>query len=90
MQELPRGGRHSKSCNRENDEGGHRRSEVAGGSAMSDADLAKSSTTAKGLIVDHEPAVLRLMAVLVRNAGYEVLQPDGGDDALAIWESSEC
>jgi two-component system cell cycle sensor histidine kinase/response regulator CckA len=42
------------------------------------------------LIVDDEPAVLRLIADLVRNAGYEVLQADGGDEALAICESRDC
>ena len=39
------------------------------------------------LIVDDEPSVLRLMAATVRTAGYEVLQADGGDEALAICES---
>jgi two-component system cell cycle sensor histidine kinase/response regulator CckA len=39
------------------------------------------------LIVDDEPSVLRFMAAIVRTAGYEVLQADGGDEALAICES---
>jgi len=39
------------------------------------------------LIVDDEPFVLRLMAATLRAAGYELLQADGGDEALAICES---
>ena len=41
------------------------------------------------LIVDDEPSVLRFMAAIVQTAGYEVLQADGGDEALAICESHE-
>src|ERR1700689_3765085 len=39
------------------------------------------------LIVDDEPSVLRFMAAIVQTAGYEVLQADGGDEALEICES---
>ena len=34
------------------------------------------------LIVDDEPSVLRYIATVVRKEGYEVLQADGGDEAL--------
>jgi CheY-like chemotaxis protein len=39
------------------------------------------------LIVDDEPSVLRYIATVLRKEGYEVLQADGGDEALAICES---
>jgi len=39
------------------------------------------------LIVDDEPSVLRYIATVVRKEGYEVLQADSGDEALAICES---
>jgi len=39
------------------------------------------------LIVDDEPSVLRYIATVVRKEGYEVLQADGGDEALAMCES---
>jgi DNA-binding response OmpR family regulator len=39
------------------------------------------------LIVDDDPSVLRFMAAIVQTAGYEVLQADDGDEALAICES---
>jgi len=42
------------------------------------------------LIVDDEPAVLSYIAAIVRKEGYEVLQADGGDEALAICESRAC
>ena len=42
------------------------------------------------LIVDDEPAVLSYIATIVRKEGYEVLQADGGDEALAICESHAC
>jgi two-component system cell cycle sensor histidine kinase/response regulator CckA len=42
------------------------------------------------LIVDDEPSLLRLMATTLRGNGYEVLQADGGDEALAICESHAC
>ena len=42
------------------------------------------------LIVDDELNVLRLMAEIVRGDGHEVLQADGGDEALAICESNGC
>jgi two-component system cell cycle sensor histidine kinase/response regulator CckA len=42
------------------------------------------------LIVDDEPSLLRLMATTLRGNGYEVLQADGGDEALVICESHAC
>jgi CheY-like chemotaxis protein len=39
------------------------------------------------LIVDDDPSVLRYIAAVVRKEGHEVLQADGGDEALAICES---
>jgi two-component system cell cycle sensor histidine kinase/response regulator CckA len=42
------------------------------------------------LIVDDEPLVLRFMTYIVRSAGYEVLQADGGEEALAICKSHAC
>jgi two-component system, cell cycle sensor histidine kinase and response regulator CckA len=42
------------------------------------------------LIVDDEPAVLSYIAAIVRKEGYEVLQADGGDEALTICESHAC
>lgn len=42
------------------------------------------------LIVDDEPAVLGLARSLVRADGYDVLQANGGDEALAICKSKEC
>ena len=42
------------------------------------------------LIVDDEPSVLRYIGAIVNGAGYEVLQADGGDEALAICKSRAC
>lgn len=42
------------------------------------------------LIVDDEPSVLRYIATVARNEGYDILQADGGDEALAICESEAC
>jgi two-component system cell cycle sensor histidine kinase/response regulator CckA len=39
------------------------------------------------LIVDDEPSVLRFMAATLRTAGFEVLETDGGDEALAVCKS---
>ena len=39
------------------------------------------------LIVDDDPSVLRYIATVVRKEGHEVLQADGGDEALAICKS---
>lgn len=42
------------------------------------------------LIVDDEPAVLRLLATVVQSAGYEALKADTGGEALAFCESTDC
>jgi two-component system cell cycle sensor histidine kinase/response regulator CckA len=42
------------------------------------------------LIVDDEPSVLRYIAAILRTRGYQVLQADGGDEALAICKSNAC
>ena len=41
------------------------------------------------LIVDDEPSVLRYIAAVVRKEGYEVLQADGGEEALAVCKSHD-
>src|SRR5450631_3765351 len=42
------------------------------------------------LIVDDEPSVLRFVTHIMLSAGYEVLQADGGEEALAICKSHVC
>ena len=39
------------------------------------------------LIVDDEVSVLRYIATIVQRGGYDVLQADSGDDALAVCKS---
>jgi len=42
------------------------------------------------LVVDDEPIMLRYVATILRRDGYEVLQADGGDEALAVCKSGRC
>jgi CheY-like chemotaxis protein len=42
------------------------------------------------VIVDDEPSVLRYIGTILQSNGYEVLQADGGEEALAICESHAC
>jgi two-component system cell cycle sensor histidine kinase/response regulator CckA len=42
------------------------------------------------LVVDDEPLMLRYLGTILRDAGYEVLLADGGDEALAACKSAAC
>jgi two-component system, cell cycle sensor histidine kinase and response regulator CckA len=42
------------------------------------------------LVVDDEPSVLRYIASSLQRDGYDVLQADGGDEALTICKSEAC
>jgi two-component system cell cycle sensor histidine kinase/response regulator CckA len=42
------------------------------------------------LVVEDEPSVVRYLVIILQGEGYEVLQADGGDEALAICKSDAC
>jgi two-component system, cell cycle sensor histidine kinase and response regulator CckA len=61
-------------------------------SPISDAQRPASAPQGRGeliLVVDDDPAVLRMASKVLRRGGYEVLEAGGGSDALRIAEEHD-